>query len=185
MGSQSEGTVEYLTRDGLNACLKVGAESGWWELGRRSLVVAQVYRRENGYFALPVVAHPSGGGVIRRELPATVIDRAASDDEVGAALQTVLAQPETSLPDPKSKRPSILRQAKASSWLDLVKTSETVDVMRRHEHFIVDVWVRDRTRLDGVQIPGPDGQAHLVRPSPEQLGRAVMRACDAAAQWEA
>jgi hypothetical protein len=185
MDSQPEGTVEYLNLDGLNHCLKIGRERGWWEVGRRNLVTATVHRRRNGYFALPVVAHPFGWGVVRRDLPATVIDRAVSDVELGVALQAVLAHPETSVPDPKPSRMPILRQAKASSWRDLVRTSETVEVMRRDVHFVVDVWVRDRTRLDAVQIPGPDGQAHLVRPSPEQLGRAVMRACDAAALWEA
>jgi hypothetical protein len=186
VSEETLGTVEYLNDDEMTACLRSGEQAGWWSWDDQGdIAVAAVYRISGTYYALPATVLPTGVRRTRRDVLPTVIESNGSPRAVGVALRELLKHHAPPLSGPAPRKIPILRQAKLPSWLQLIKSSQTVILERRGEHFVISPWMRDRSRLDGVLMGTPDGYAHLFRPTDRQFGTAVARGCDAAAAADA
>jgi hypothetical protein len=175
MNDDHRAGTEYFTRDDFRRVHAERPRPDFSDFGDLS-----IYRRSDGYYILRHDRSPGGGGRIRRDLEAVVVDAGLGSHDLGHALIELLARQVEFLDfdEPKLKRWPILRQARLASWRQLIRTSQVLGVHRATQTYWVHPWVRDVRRLDDMQIPAYDGHGVLADPSARQLGEAVLRAVD-------
>jgi hypothetical protein len=139
---------ESLTFEQSQERLRELTERGLWQVGSHipGRAFTDVYRRSDAYYLIHEGPTNSYGlQTMRRDLPATVVARSEPMAALGGALMSMLdaldLRPEVPV---KTYRFPVLRQAKARSWLDLIKTSAAAHVVRLGGIFAVGTWVRDR-----------------------------------------
>ena len=168
------GTVRYLDLAGVRRDVEARVRRG--EGFRPPDSSVAVFRREGGYFLLPHDHNSNGLTVLRWELEPLALDRDASPDDLGAWLIDALTRPCSLFDDvPKRTRQPLVRRTKVSSWRELLRTSEDASINRRVTSYSATAWMRDVSRLDGSEIPAPDGHAKLEDPTAAQLGQAAIR----------
>jgi hypothetical protein len=146
-----------------------------------------IYARSEGCYLVPSAKTTAGLWQHVAETP-TFLRADAAPTQIGREALACLAEPRTQTAHPqrdewKEARQGsldpIIRAAKVRSWRAFISNTTTVDVARTEDTFKVTP-MRAMPKPYGAFEPDLDGEFELDSPTPEDLGRAIVRAFMAA-----
>lgn len=149
--------------------------------------LVSVYQRPDGYFVVSFAQSTTGLWLHVSEPPIR-IERSADAVRLGTVAGLCLAKPRPIVPHPlqsewtevrRAALDPIIRAAKVRSWRSFLATARLVSIERSDQNYIVTPMRRRGTPSSSFK-PDITQEQRLASPSNEELGQAVLMACEAA-----